>query len=142
MKKCLLLSIIGLTLLSFVGCATVHLTAIGIKKPAAMTSNVNKEFTIVRHFSRDLRGYFTIFNLVTISNPNVSKVIEEEITAGQGDAVINIAIKGQTTFIDGAVPVLLGILGAIIVPPYGVYASNLVGMRTYTVEGDVIKYVK
>ncbi|MGC9093724.1 MAG: hypothetical protein ACP5JH_10825 [Bacteroidota bacterium] len=142
MKKVIMLSIITLSLLSFVGCMTVQLTSEGVDKPASMTSNVNKKFTIVKHFSRDLKGWFTIFNLVTISNPKVDEVIRNELVASQGDAVINIKIQGQTTFLDGFIPVALGTIGALVAPPWGFYASSLIGVRTYTVEGDVIRYTE
>ena len=142
MKKFFLYSIAAASLLLFAGCATVYLTAEGVDKPAAMTASVNKKFTIVKHFREDLKAYFTIFDLVTISNPDVDKLIRSELVAAQGDAIINIRVRGQTTFIDGLIPVGLGVIGALLAPPYGVYASSLIGVRTYTVEGDVIKYTE
>lgn len=141
MKKSLILSIVAACLLSLVGCMTVMLTAEGVDKPAAMTSNVNKKFTIVKHFSRDIKAIFVIFNLVTVTNPKVNEVIRNEIVAGHGDAVINITIKGQTTFIDGLVPVAAGVAASFL-SPFGIFAFNLIGLRTYTVEGDVIKYTE
>jgi hypothetical protein len=141
MKKFFIFSIVAACLLSFVGCMTVNLTAEGIEKPAAMSSNVNKKFTIVKHFSRDVKGIFLIFDLVTVSDPKINDIIRNELVAGQGDAVINIKIQGQTTFIDGLVPVAAGVAGSFL-SPLGVFASNLIGLRTYTVEGDVIKYTE
>ncbi len=141
MKLKITLIIVGLIIISFTGCMTVNLTAEGVEKTVAMSSNVNKKYTIVKHFSKDLKGYFTIFNLVTISDPKVSELIRNELISAQGDAVINIKIQGQTTFIDGLVPIGLGVIGGIIAPPYGTFASYLIGLRTYTVEGDVIKYL-
>lgn len=139
MRKTIAIAFIALSLAIFAGCMTVQLTAEGVEKPASMTSNVNKKFTIVKHFSRDVKGIFLVFNLVTISEPKVNEIIRNELVAGQGDAVINIRIQGQTTFIDGLVPVAAG-LGAAFLSPFGVFASYLIGLRTYTVEGDVIKY--
>jgi hypothetical protein len=77
---------------------------------------------------------------VTISDLNVQRIIQNEVMSAQGDAAININIQGQTTFIDGAIPVALGVIGFLVAPPGGAYASYLIGARTYTVEGDVIRY--
>ncbi len=107
MKKFFFFFIIASCLLSFVGCMTVMLSTEGVEKPVAMTSNVNKKFMIVKHFNRVLKGVFTFFSHVPISNLKVQEVVSNEIVAGQEDAVINIKIHGQTTFIDGLVPVAL-----------------------------------
>jgi hypothetical protein len=133
MKQAIAFLIIGLSLLMFPACMTVHLTAEGYDKPASMSNNVNKKYTIVKHFSRNLKGWFAIFNLVTVSNPDVQRIIQNEVMSAQGDAVINVKLEGQTTFIDGAIPVALGVIGALVAPPGGVYASYLIGARTYTV---------
>lgn len=140
MKKSITFLVIGLSFLIVPACMTVHLSAEGYDKPASMTSNVNKKFTIVKHFKRNLKGWFAIFNLITISDPDIQRVIQNEVMSAQGDAAINLKIQGQTTFLDGAIPVALGVIGALVAPPGGIYASNLIGVRTYTIEGDVIRY--
>ena len=104
-----------------------------------MTNEANEDFKIVKHFSKELRGWFTVFNLVTISNPDVQRLIQNELQATGGDAVINVSIKGQTTFIDGLIPVGVSVIGSLI-SPYGFALGYLIGARTYTIEGDVIKY--
>jgi hypothetical protein len=118
----------------FVGCETVHLIS--------MTPNINREFTIIKHFKRDLKAWFTILGLVTISDPKVEEVIREEILKAQGDRVVNLEITGQTTILDGLIPVAVGNVGFLVAPPYGVYAAYLIGARTYTIEGDIIKYTR
>lgn len=140
MKKIFTILIISIFLLIIPGCMTVHLTVEGYDKPVSMTNNVNKNFVIVKHFKRELKAVFVIFNLVTVSNPQIEKVIRNEVLSAQGDAAINVKIQGQITFVDGFVPVALGVIGAVVAPPYGAYISNLIGLRTYTVEGDIIKY--
>jgi hypothetical protein len=120
---------------------TVLLTSEGVEKPVDMTSNVNKKFTIVKHFERELKGYFVVFNLITVSDPNIKNAMQDELLNGKGDAIINVKIKGQTTFLDGCLSVGVGILGGLALPPYGVYLGDLIGARTYTIEGDVIRYI-
>jgi hypothetical protein len=140
MKKALMLFFAVVYMLSFVGCMTVHLTSEGVEQPVSMTNNVNKNFIIVKHFSRELKGWFTFFNLVTVQSPKVAEVIRSELIAAKGDAVINIKIKGQFTFIDGLIPAAAATLGSLIAPPWGGLLGYLIGLRTYTVEGDVIRY--
>ena len=140
MRKLIFISLIAVLILTSTGCMTVLLTTEGIEKPVGMTSNVNKEFTIVKHFIRHSKGYFIIFNLVTLSDPKLKDLVNNEILAGQGDAVINVKIEGQTTFIDGFASVGLGFIGGLAAPPFGSLLGDLFGMRTYTIEGDVIKY--
>lgn len=131
---------IGLIFLfmTFLGCMTVHLVADKVNEPVNMTQNVNKNYTIVKYFKHSVKGIFTLFNLVTISNPDIQKIIEKELE--NGDAVVNIKITGQTTFIDGLIPVAVGVIGSFVIPPYGSFLSNMIGLRTYTVEGYVVKY--
>ena len=142
MKRLFKLLIIGVGLLTVVGCANVYLSANTVDKPVMMNVGPQKDFEIVKHFQRPLRAYFAIFDLVTISNPEVERVVEEEIKSVNGDAVINLKIHGQTSVIDAVIPIALGVIGGMIAPPYGSYAHYLIGARTYTVEGDVIKSKK
>ena len=139
MKKLLYVSII---LLFSVSCANVYLKATAIDQPVVMNNKVDANFQIIRHFKRPAKAYFTIFNLVTVSNADIQKIIQEEITEAGGDAAINIKIHGQTTFIDGLLPIALGTIGGLLFPPFGNFASMLIGARTYFVEGDIIKCKK
>lgn len=140
MSKMYAIFVVLVISLSGGGCMTVQLSTDGIDKTVAMTSDVNKTFTIVRRFNQDLKGWFTLFNLITITDPRVSDLVRNELSAARGDAVINLRIQGQTTFVDGLIPIALGIVGGLAAPPFGFFASNLIGVRTYTVQGDIIKY--
>ncbi|MBX7151953.1 hypothetical protein K1X84_09960 [bacterium] len=122
-------------------CATVYLNADGVEKNVSMT-NTDRKFTIVRHFNKSIKATFMIFDLATVNNPDVAKAINDELISAKGDAVTNLKIKGQMTFVDGLVPFSLGFIGAVVAPPYGGYISVLIGLRTYTIEGDVIQYTE
>ncbi len=116
----------ALFLISVSGCMTVRLSSMGVDKPVMMTgAEVERDYSLVRNFRRNVKGYFLIAHLVTLSNPKVQEIIKEEINAANGDAAVNVTIKGQTTIVDG-VAVLL--------------TYSLFGMRTYTIEGDIIVY--
>jgi hypothetical protein len=56
---------------------------------------------------------------------------------------MNLKIKGQDTFIDQIIPIGVGFLGLIIMPesPIGLFAAYMIGMRTYTIEGDIVRYL-
>jgi hypothetical protein len=43
--------------------------------------------------------------------------------------------------VDGLIPIALGTLGGLLLPPYGTVLSYLLELRTYTIEGDVIRYL-
>ncbi len=137
MRRLLLL---GATLV-LSGCMTVHLSMDKVDKLTAMSGDLGRHYTVVRHFSHDVKGVFTLFGLVTVVNPDVGKVVREELAAARGDAVTGIRIKGQTTLVDGVIPVVLGVVGGLLLPPYGTILSYLVELRTYTIEGDVVRYL-
>ncbi len=82
-----------------------------VDKLTAMSGDLGRHYTVVRHFSRDVKGVFTLFGLVTVVNPDIGKVVQEELAAARGDAVVGIRIKGQTTLVDGVIPVVLGVVG-------------------------------
>ena len=47
--------------------------------------------------------------------------------AAGGDAAVNVRIKGETTFVDGLVSAVTRLIFS---------------MRTYTIEGDIIRYTE
>ena len=122
------------------GCATVQIDVRDLDGTAAMTADLNRDYDVVAHFSRSTQAQFAFFDLLTIKEPEIQEIMETELRAAWGDAIANITLKGQMTFVDGAISVAAGVLGGMIWPPYGIWASSLFGFRTYTVEGDVIRY--
>ncbi len=124
------------------GCSTVELSTRSLDVPVSFTGNVNKKFVVVKHFRREEKGWFAFFNLVTMSEPQIGTIIREEMQSAQGDAVANVSIQGQTSLTDGGVSLLLSAIGLAAAPPLGFAAGYLVGARTYTVEGDIIRYTE
>ncbi len=125
--------------LLFQGCMAVSFDASGYDKTASMTS-ADKKFTIMKHFRREVKCWYTLVNLIPLTEPDIAKILQEETASSRGDAVINLRITGETTLIDALVPVALGVFGSIVSPQRGAFAGLLVGVRTYTIEGDVIQY--
>ena len=126
MKKSIRWILVGLFLISASGCMSVRLSTMGVDKPVMMTgAEVERDYSLVRSFRRSVKGYFLVYHLVTISDPKIQKAVSEEIATANGDAAVNVNIKGQTTIVDGLASML---------------TWTLFSMRTYTVEGDIIKY--
>lgn len=142
MKRIVVIILGVLYFSTFVGCMTVPISSGGVYKPVAMTSSVNKKANIIKHFKTEFKSWFTLYNLIPLNDPKVNELLNNELNGTQGDAIINLKIEGQTTFTDGLIPVVVGVIGTIVAPPYGSYASALVGARTYTLEGDVVKYAE
>ena len=140
MKKQKLHLILCLFCLLFISCSTVHLTSGGFNRPASMNNITNEKFGVVKHFSVETKGWFTLASLYTFKDTNVHKLLQNELDSVQGDAIVNVKIKGQTTFVDSVLPMGLYCV-AIAVNPYLAFVSFMIPTsRTYTIEGDVIKY--
>ncbi|MDP1677970.1 MAG: hypothetical protein Q8L88_14020 [Bacteroidota bacterium] len=135
--------IIFLILLLIGGCKTVDLSIYDNSKSVSLNSNSNRRYVFVKHFNRDEKAYFTLFNLITAKDLMLDKVIQQELQANNGDGIMNLKIKGQDTFIDQLIPLGVGFLGTIIMPetPIGLFAFYMIGIRTYTIEGDIVRYV-
>jgi hypothetical protein len=141
MKTFITLSVVLFMVITNSGCMTVNLSATGYDKTASLTSTERK-FTIVKHFSKDMKSFYVVLNLIPLSEPNISDLLRDETTSAHGDAFINLKIQGETTLTDIAIPVVLGVVGSALFPKGGAFIGGLVGARTYTVEGDIIKYIE
>lgn len=155
MRKLLGALVLVAAALAATGCMTVRLDTGAIREPVSMSGNVNRDYRVVRHFQRDLKSWFTVFDLVTVQNPKVEQAIREELQRNGGDAVVNLVINGRDTFVDRPIPAAISVLGSVLTA-YGAYysyraltagavvgiAASQIRIRTYTVEGDVVQYVK
>ena len=134
-------------------CMTVDLS-VDTPQPVSMTGETEKDYRVVRHFEKAHKAWFTLFDLVTAKNPDINATIESEIRKADADAIINLEIRGQTTFLDGLIPIAMTFagtyLGYVLAPDlilgstYGTILGSIGGAllssRTYTVSGDVIRY--
>jgi len=140
MKKSLPIILTLSIFLLICGCANVHLKGTSLEYPAQFSTEKERPFTIVKSISFTSKSVFLYFNLLTWRNPDFEKAINEEIAAAQGDAIINLQIHGKTSLVDGFIPLSLSIAGLAVAPPGGVFAGSLIGFRTYTISGDIIRY--
>lgn len=140
MKKYEVQLVLCLFSLLFIGCSTVHLTSGGFNRPASMNSIINEKYGVVKHFSIETKGWFTLAGLYTFRDTNIQKILQNELDSAQGDAIVNIKIKGQTTFIDYLLPMGIYSVATIVDPRLFLAMYIVPTSRTYTIEGDVIKY--
>lgn len=115
--------LVGALLIS--GCARINLTAMSLDKTVMMTGQPGRPYTVIRHFSDSTKAMYLVFDLATIREPEVEKLIQRQLKATGGDAVINVEIEHQFSFVDSLVRVI---------------AEPVFGMSSVKVEGDVIKY--
>ncbi len=115
-----------LVLLIVCGCKTVDLSIHDNSKSVSFNSNNNRQYVFVKHFSRDEKAFFLLYNLITAKDLSLDKIINEELKINNGDGIINLKIQGQDTFIDVIVSFI---------------ASQIVGMRTYNIQGDIFRYI-
>jgi len=90
-----------------------------------MGQPVGRPYRVVRHFSEDTKAFYVLFDLATIHEPQIEKIINRELQAAGGDAVVNLQLKHQFKFLD--------LLLRFIAEPF-------FGSSTVTVEGDVAKF--
>ena len=125
MKRIVALLVIVCFLGGSLGCAKINLDARGQDNVLSMTKNANKPYTVIKHFKVRDRAYFWVFSLITSKEPEVQALIAKEVKAAGGDGAINVKVFGEYDPLDAIVSFLVGWIFA---------------MRSYEVEGDIIKY--
>lgn len=78
------------------------------------------------------------------AKPDISAMLQRQLRLTPGDAIINVRIHGSTRMVDIAGPILLGIAGGLIFPPFFlfIYEPFILDLKSYTVEGDIVTYKK
>jgi len=137
---------IGL-LLTLTGCASftpVQLSVPERSKPVSITANINRDYTLIKHFTEEQKVPFLF--LVRLnpegSNPDLEKMLGPELNSEKADAIVNVKIEGHPAFGDVMLPLAMGIIGGIAFPPLFVLTAIpfFEDLKTYKVEGDLVKY--
>ena len=104
------------------GCYTVNV----IGTPANETLSLSNQpsGTLVKHFSTSMWVHHIIAGLVPLNDPDVAKILSDEVKASGGTRAVNIKINYQMTFVNG----LCNIITFQIYNPC-----------TLTIEGDIVK---
>ncbi len=109
-----------------------------------MTANINREYRVIKHIKVEQKIPFLF--LVRMNpesgHPEVDEMLQPEIDASQGDAIVNVKIKGEAAFGDVFFPVGVGVVGGIAFAPLFILAVIPLyeDLKTYTVEGDIVMY--
>lgn len=106
------------------GCFRMQLDTPQLEQSVYLSSKTPKPFTRLKEFTVRTNGSWAIFGLITLKTPELSAIIKEEIARQQGDAVINLTIKTQTTFGDGLIGAV-ALLG-LIYQPRSVFVTGTV----------------
>jgi hypothetical protein len=136
------------TFLLGTGCASftsVTVESRGVMKPISMTSNINREYSVVKHFKREQKAPFLFLARL---NPgggtfNLDEELQDEPGFGEGDALVNTSVKSQVAFGDILFPIVVGVGGGLIFPPFFFFLACpfYEDLKTCVVEGDIVKYV-
>lgn len=113
--------------LAFSGCMPMQLETKELVQSVFLSSKTPVPYTRLKEFSATTKGAWAFFGAITVSKPDLSGVINEEIERQNGNAIINLTIKTQTTFTDGLIGTL-ALLGLIYQP------------RTVFVSGTVVSF--
>ncbi len=141
-----LFAIVGVVVI-LSGCMTVNMDAKG-EIPVSMSGEQVRSYRVVRSFQETDHAWFTLWDLVTFDDAEVRRVVYREVNNAGGDAAINVSIKGETTFVDGLIPIGVGVGTALIVsainpfaaPYVSSVAAAMLSRRSFTVSGDIIVY--
>ena len=149
MKRIALLLSVGCLLFVAGGCASytgVFLSVNGEDKPVSMTSNVNKEYRVVKHFRVEQRSplLFLVRMFPVPAQPDLAAMMRPDLIANGGDAVVNLKMTGEASLGDVLLPVGVGVFGGLVYPAlfFAITLPIFEDLKTYTVEGDIVKYVE
>ncbi len=130
------------------GCASltpVNLSVSQGSKTISMTSNINREYEVVKHFKVKQKAPFLFLSRLAPegANADLNKLLEPELINTQADAIVNLSIKGDAEATDIALPVGFGLFGGLAFAPLFVLMAVpfFEDLKTYEVEGDLVKYI-
>ena len=149
MKRIATILTIGSLLFQANGCASsssVYLSMNRGDKVMSITSNVNKEYRVIRHMSAEQKipFLFMVRMFPGETKPDLDAMVSLELTTAQADAMVNVKFRGETSIGDALLPVGLGFFGGLAFPPlFVIMALPLYeDLKTYAIEGDLVKYVE
>jgi hypothetical protein len=141
-------------------CSTVGYNA-NYDKPIDFTNTIGKDYTIVTHFSKEVRVGFSLGGLVPLEKVDLGRLVSEEVVRYKGDGVVNLRVQDELGTIDWLISIGLWTGGVLIgsalgdaVAPSSNYSYNsgmiadtfalVCGMayssRTVKIEGDIVIY--
>jgi hypothetical protein len=111
--------------------------------PILLNAPGEKNYIVVEHFSMvQDRSMLFLKRLHGGGHPDIPAMLEKQLKKTPGDAIINLKIAGETREMDVVAPVIFGIAGSFVFPPFFILALEplFTDLKTYSIEGDVIRY--
>lgn len=163
--KHLLLFLLGIHTVFVMGCMTPTPSSLRqLNRYHANTSD--KKFTVVHHFKKEFSIVYGLFYNIPLTTPDVTGYMAEQVALHDGDGVINLYGESETPFLLNSLISTLSLSAFFIALdlPFGAFGSSagggegyasvlatialvpltangiLCGVRTFTLEGDIIKY--
>jgi len=140
--------VLGIAALFLQSCASFTPVNLGMNlgsKPVCMSSNINKEYTVVKHIKikQKVPFLFLVRMKPDAGGVDLNELLAVDLNSSQADAVVNVCIKGEPAFGDVVLPVAIGLLTGLMFPPFFLLATvpMFEDLKTYEVEGDVVRYV-
>jgi len=92
------------------GCYNMPLDTNALKSRVYLSSESGAEYTRKGDFTTSSKAAWAFFGAIPLKKADLANILDEEISKQNGDAVINLTIKTQHTFVDqliGAVTLTL-----------------------------------
>ncbi len=149
MRKCIYTIFTLVVTLSCVeSCASITPVNISLwpgTKPVSLTSNINREYTMVKHFRvKQKVPVLFVFRLSPYgAAADINEMIAPELQSSQADAIVNLSVKGNAEIQDVFLPIGIGLLSGLILSPTFFFLMAVPfyeDLKTYEVEGDLVKY--
>ena len=99
MKWTVLFLVLALFAIAVSGCYTVNV--IGTPAEQALSLSNQPSGTLVKHFSTSIWVHHLIWGLVSLNDPDVAKILSDEVKASGGTHAVNIKVNYQATFVNG-----------------------------------------
>lgn len=123
MIKTLLVMLLSASLLT--SCTKMGLDVSDLQSDIYLASTSTSDYTRLKQFTVKGKAGWLFFGAVSTKKFDLSAALKDEISKQNGDAIINLTIKTQTTFVDGLVTII-ALVGLLYIP------------RTVVVSGTVV----
>ncbi len=125
MKLGICLSVVVLVMIGFSGCARMELSKANLSAHVQLNTLKGNSYQIKKHFKEKRWNHYFLFQLAPTARPKIHEMIGHHVAPG--DIVVDLEVKKKTTFINGFICALVGII----------YCPD-----TLTIEGNVATPVK
>ena len=128
------------------GCASYTSVSLSTNqsKPVSMTSNINKEYSVMKHIRVVQKVPFLFLLRINPenANPNLDELLQPVFAETPADAIVNVRLQGSTSLGDVILPIGLGIAGGLVFAPLFVFVVTpfFEDLKTYSLEGDIVRY--